>query len=86
MFKNLNQFAQAGECYFKMGKFTEAARMFEQGKMMPRAIECYEMTESWEQLLHSLSRCKDQFKDEEREAMVNKYVPIALNSLYKMLS
>lgn len=40
--------------------------MFEQGKMMPRAIECYEMTESWDQLLHSLNRCKDQFKDEER--------------------
>ena len=57
--------------------------MFEQGNIMPRAIECYEITQSWEQLLNSLSRCKDQFKDEERQALVNKYVPIALNSLYK---
>lgn len=60
--------------------------MFEEGRMMPRAIECYEITQSWEQLLHSLSRSKDQFKEEEREALVNKYVPVALNSLYKSMS
>lgn len=86
MFKKLKQFAQAGECYFKIGKYMEAAAMFEEGKMMPRAIECYEMTESWDQLLHSLNRCKDQFKNEERESLVNKYVPIALNNLYKSLT
>jgi len=86
MFKKLNQFAQAGECYFKIGKYNEAARMFERSGMMPRAISCYEMTQSWDQLLHSLSRSKDQFKEEERQSLVNKYVPIALNSLYKMLS
>lgn len=60
--------------------------MFEKGDLMPRAIECYEISESWEQLLLALNRCKDKFKDEEREALVNKYVPIALNSLLKVLS
>ena len=59
MFKQLKQYSQAGECYFKQGLHTEAAQMFELGKMMPRAIECYEMTESWELLLNCLSRCKD---------------------------
>ena len=54
--------------------------------MMPRAIECYEMIGAWEQLLNSLNRCKDQFKEEERQSLVNKYVPVALNSLYKMLT
>ena len=48
MFKQLKQYAQAGECFFKIGKYTEAAKMFEEGKMMPRAIECYEITQSWE--------------------------------------
>jgi len=37
-------------------------------------------------LLQALSRCKDQFREEERQALVNKYVPVALNSLYTMLS
>ena len=40
--------------------------MFEQGDLIPRAIECYEISESWEQLLLALNRCKDKFKDEER--------------------
>ena len=83
MFKKLSQFAQAGECYFKVGKYNEAARMFEQSNMMPRAIQCYEITESWDQLLHSLSKSKDKFKEEERQSLVNKYVPVALNSLYR---
>jgi len=44
MFKKLEKFAQAGECYFKHGMYGEAAKMFEEGRMMPRAIECYEIT------------------------------------------
>lgn len=52
--------------------------------MVTRAIECYESSASWEQLLHCLNRNKDFFKQEERQALVNKYVPVALNSLYKL--
>ena len=29
---------------------------------------------------------KDFFKAEERESLVNKYVPVALNSLYRLYS
>ena len=29
MFKKLNQFAQAGECYYRQGDYGEAAQMFE---------------------------------------------------------
>jgi hypothetical protein len=50
------------------------------------AIECYENAGLWEQLLHCLHRNKNFFKAEERESLVNKYVPVALNSLYKLYS
>jgi hypothetical protein len=51
-----------------------------------KAIECYEANGAWEQLLHCLHRNKDFFKHEERQALINKYVPVALNSLYKLYS
>jgi hypothetical protein len=86
MFEEMGLFAQAGECYLKQRKFNEAASMFEKGKLMPKAIECYEMSQSWDRLLQSLNRSRDLFKEEEMEALVNKYVPIALNNLYKIFS
>ena len=46
----------------------------------------YEMSQDWESLLYCINNCKDQLKDEERQALVNKYIPLALNSLYQMLS
>ena len=54
--------------------------------MVTEAIECYESNGDWEQLLHCLHRNKDFFKTEERQALINKYVPVALNSLYKLYS
>ncbi len=33
-----------------------------------------------------MHRNKDFFKNEERQALINKYVPVALNSLYKLYS
>ncbi len=53
---------------------------------MSKAIDCYESNGDWEQLLHCLHRNKDFFKNEERQALINKYVPVALNSLYKLYS
>jgi hypothetical protein len=58
-----------------------AAELFERGKLITRAIECYERIEAWEQLLVALHASKDQLKKSEFEFLANKYIPIALNKL-----
>ena len=64
----------------------KAAKLYEKANLVSLAIECYESAGEWEQLLHCLHRNKEFFKAEERESLVNKYVPVALNSLYKLYS
>jgi hypothetical protein len=59
--------------------FAKAADMFDKAELAHRVIACLEADESWEKLLSSLQKFKDYFKDEERQVLVNKYVPIALN-------
>ena len=59
--------------------------MFERGKLIQKAIECYERIEAWERLLHCLHTQKDCFKESERQQLANKYIPIALNKLYLMM-
>lgn len=64
----------------------KAAQLFEKGNLIQRAIECYERLQAWEELLHCMKRNQASFKSSERQAMINKYVPIALNKLYMMLA
>ncbi len=59
--------------------------MFERGKLISRAIECYERIEAWERLLNCLHQQRAQFKEEVRQQLANKYVPIALNKLYLLM-
>ena len=63
----------------------KAAQMFERGGFIQRAIECYERIEAWEELLESLYKARDSFKQSEREILANKYIPIALNRLYMLM-
>lgn len=45
VFEKLKQFSQAGECLMRLNTPTsmlKAAEMFEKGKLITRAIECYE--------------------------------------------
>jgi hypothetical protein len=62
-----------------------AAEMFERSNLISRAIECYERIEAWERLLLCIYKSKDKFKQDEREKLANKYIPIALNKLYLMM-
>jgi tetratricopeptide (TPR) repeat protein len=78
-YEKSNNFGQAGECFFKIKQYSKAAVMFEKANLIHRVISCHEVDESWEKLLHSLNKHKSYFKEEERQALVNKYVPIALN-------
>ena len=84
IFIKLEQWPQVGECLMRIGKnrVREAAKYFEMGNLFMRAIECYEQSSEWELLLHCLNRNQDQLNDHERESMIKKYVPIALNNIY----
>ena len=64
-------------------RFNEAAKFFEKGDMIMRAIQCYEQMGEWELLLNCLNRSQDKFGESERHSLINKYVPIALNNIYQ---
>ena len=63
-------------------RFKQAAMYFEKGDLFLRSIECYEQLGEWELLLHCLNRNQNKIGDLERQSMINKYVPIALNNIY----
>lgn len=63
-----------------------AAELFEKGKLITRAIECYEQLGAWEQLLHCLHKNSACFREDERQRLANRYIPIALNKLYLLLT
>jgi hypothetical protein len=86
IFESLQFFGHAAECYLEVHSLSKAAQLYERANLVTKAIECYESDGAWEQLLHCLHRNKDFFKTEERQALINKYVPVALNSLYKLYS
>lgn len=70
----------------EINEIKKASRLYEQANLITKAIECLESCGEWEQLLHCLHRNKEFFKQEERQSLINKYVPVALNSLYKLYS
>lgn len=86
IFEHLGQYGQAAECYMEINELKKAAKLYEKANIITKSIECYEASGEWEQLLHCLHRNKDFFKQEERQSLINKYVPVALNSLYKLYS
>jgi len=89
VFEKLKQYAQAGECLMQLNTsdaMLRAAEMFQKGKLITRAIECYEQLGAWEQLLHCLHQNSGCFREDERQRLANRYIPIALNKLYLLLT
>ena len=79
------QFNQAAEWFKTIHEYEKAAKMFEESKLILKALEWYEYLWDWEAILLCLSRNKSLFKDNEKESLINKYVPIALNSIFRMI-
>ena len=79
------QFSQAAECLKMIHQYEKAAKLFEESKLILKSLECYEHLWDWEAILLCLNRNKALFKDIEKETLINKYVPLALNSIFRMI-
>ncbi|CDW90518.1 lupus brain antigen [Stylonychia lemnae] len=86
MFESLVNYGQSAECYLKTGNYRKAADFYAKAGLFANAFECYERLQDWEGLLLCLSQNKLFFKKEERESLIEKYFPIALNQLYHIYS
>ena len=86
MFESLVDYGQSAECYMKTKNYRKAAEYYAKAGLFANAFECYERLEDWEGLLLCLSHNKLFFKKEERESLIEKYFPIALNQLYHVYS
>ena len=84
IFAKQERWGHAAECYFKLGQLRKAASTYARARLFSNAFECYERLEDWDGLLQCLHRNKDCFPADEREALVDRYVPIALNQLYTL--
>ena len=66
----------------QLGKLREAAQLYVSAGLFANAFECYERLEDWEGLVTCLHKNKDKLDWQERATYVEKYFPIALNSVY----
>ena len=69
-----------------IGNYKEAAKLFEENELYLKSFECYESEGDWEDLLLCLNRNKDKFQAAERDALIRRFLPFALNSLYQSLT
>lgn len=51
-----------------------------------RAIDCYKKIKNWDAILNVIQTNEEEFTMEQREEMIFKYVPLALNSLYTLIT
>jgi len=83
MFMSLGQYAEAGESFASNGLIDKATEAFLKAGMIEKVLEIYEKKGDWEGILHLANQHAEYLKEEERQSIVDKYFPIALNNLYK---
>jgi len=69
-----------------MGENIKAARMYSMGKLVVKAIECYEQEKMWEAILQCIKDNENEFNRDLKESLIQKYVPKALSSLYSVMA
>lgn len=84
IFEKMEKFGPAAECYLKLGQYRKAGQLYAKGQLFANAIDCYERMEDWEGLIICLHKYKDRFSSIEKESLIEKYFPIALNSVYNL--
>jgi hypothetical protein len=54
--------------------------------MAPKAVECYKLMRNWDAILECVKSNQDEFTQAQREHIIRKYVPLALNGLYSAVT
>ncbi len=56
------------------------------GKLVSKAVDCYKKLKNWDAILSCVKTHEEYFTQEQRENLIKKYVPLALNSLYSLMT
>jgi hypothetical protein len=54
--------------------------------MVVKAVECYKKLGNWDAILECVKANETEFTQAQREHLIRKYVPLALNSLYSIIT
>ena len=84
LFVKLGMVGQAAESFLQLGKLREAANLFSRAGLFANAFECYERLQDWDGLIQCLYRYKGKLEERERATYIERYFPIALNSVYHL--
>ncbi len=84
LFEKMEKYGPSAECYLKLGQIRKAAQLYAKAQLFANAFDCYERLEDWEGLILCLHKFKDRFNPIERVSLIEKYFPIALNSVYNL--
>ena len=58
----------------------------EDGKLVSKAVDCYKRLQNWDAILSVVKSHEQHFTQEQREELIKKYVPLALNNLYSLMT
>lgn len=81
LFEEMEAWGQCAEAYLACGNHQTAGDMFLRTGEYLRAIEAYKVIRNWEAVLDCIHRNSEEMSREERETLVKKYIPIALEDL-----
>jgi hypothetical protein len=60
--------------------------LYSEGGMVSKAVDCYKKLKNWDAILQCVKTHEADFTQAQREALIKKYVPLALNSLYTLIT
>jgi len=60
--------------------------LYSEGKMVTKAVDCYKMMKNWDAILNCIKVHETEFTQEQREQLIKRYVPLALNNLYTLIT
>jgi hypothetical protein len=60
--------------------------LYSEGRMVTKAVDCYRKMKNWDAILNCVKNHESDFTQEQREQLIKKYVPLALNSLYTLIT
>ena len=60
--------------------------LYSEGKNVSKAVECYKKLKNWDAILQCVKTHEQDFTQEQRQELIKKYVPLALNNLYSLIT